>query len=182
MTIARGAPTGTSARSPRCRWPSPATRRDRHAEGSRAGGDIGGVLGAGLHIAGRHRAGDGISKGLLWVTKMVLPSGVSTNARGDWPTGCRRGPRSWCSHQDRHCVAAVLATKAVLLSCVNANPPGSDPRAISVGSLVLVLTSIVDNVSLPRLVTNPVLPSGVTSTSPGSEPTGMSVGPHLGSC
>ena len=56
---------------------------------------------------------------------------------------------------------------------------------MSVGSLVLVFTSIVDTVPLPGtigpgaskpLVTKAVLPSGVTATPIGRGPTGMSVG------
>ena len=38
---------------------------------------------------------------------------------------------------------------------------------MSVGCLVLVFTSIVDTVPLPRLVTKAVLPSGVTATPTG---------------
>jgi hypothetical protein len=47
---------------------------------------------------------------------------------------------------------------------------------MSVGSLVLVLTSIVDTVSLWVLPTRTVLPSGVSAIPPGPEPTVMSVG------
>src|SRR5512132_165867 len=47
---------------------------------------------------------------------------------------------------------------------------------MSVGFLVLVWTSIVDTVSLPRLATKTVLPSGVTASKAGSLPTVMSVG------
>src|SRR5881227_1935102 len=59
---------------------------------------------------------------------------------------------------------------------------------MSVGSLVLVLTSIVDTVPIlsgvgdsadttgPKLSTKPVLPSGVIAIEIGPVPTGMSVG------
>src|SRR5262245_58240924 len=68
-----------------------------------------------------------------------------------------------------------LVTKAVLPSGVTVTQDGYGPRRISVGSLALVSTSIVDTVPLPRLVTKAVLPSGVTATWDGSGPTGMSV-------
>src|SRR5262245_25933888 len=45
---------------------------------------------------------------------------------------------------------------------------------MSVGSLVLVFTSIVDTVPLSRSVTKRVLPSGVTTDTLGFEPTVMS--------
>ena len=65
---------------------------------------------------------------------------------------------------------------------VTATLTGADPTVMSVGSLVLVLTSMVDTVprgekgAAPRLVTKAVLPSGVTATAAGKEPTVMSSG------
>src|SRR5215216_6358141 len=47
---------------------------------------------------------------------------------------------------------------------------------MSVGSLVLVFTSIVDTVSPTRSPTKTVLPSGVNTIPSGGLPTGMSVG------
>src|SRR5262249_30618821 len=57
---------------------------------------------------------------------------------------------------------------------VTARLSGCVPTGISVGFLVLVLTSIVDTVSLCTLATKTVLPSGVTATPFGYLPTGMS--------
>jgi hypothetical protein len=62
---------------------------------------------------------------------------------------------------------------------VTATPTGKLPTAMSVGCLVLVLTSIVDTVPLPTLATKAVLPAGVTATPTGNVPTGMSVGCDL---
>src|SRR5919106_1285524 len=59
---------------------------------------------------------------------------------------------------------------------VTATPIGNEPTVMSVGSLVLVFTSIVDTVPLPLLVTKAVLPLGVTATPKGNEPTVTSAG------
>jgi hypothetical protein len=59
---------------------------------------------------------------------------------------------------------------------VIATPSGSVPTVMSVGSLVLVWTSIVDTVEPRMLVTKAVLPSGVIASPTGNDPTVMSVG------
>src|SRR5262249_47819154 len=71
---------------------------------------------------------------------------------------------------------ALLATKAVLPSGVIATPNGPEPTAISVGSLVLVFTSMVDTVPLAALATKAVLPSGVIATWTAPAPTVIAVG------
>src|SRR5262249_58184261 len=53
---------------------------------------------------------------------------------------------------------------------------GEEATAMSVGSFVLVFTSMVDTESLRLLATKAVLPSGVTTTPTGNVPTVMSVG------
>src|SRR5262245_8348283 len=68
------------------------------------------------------------------------------------------------------------ATSAVLPLGVIATPFGLPPTGMSLGFLVLVLTSIVDTVPLSLLVTNAVLPFGVIATQNARDPTAMSVG------
>src|SRR5262249_4039100 len=60
---------------------------------------------------------------------------------------------------------------------VSATPNGDDPTAMSLGFLVLDLTSIVDTeLGLPEWATKAVLPSGVTTSAAGVVSRAMAVG------
>src|SRR5262249_28090054 len=84
------------------------------------------------------------ASGLSWVTKTVLPSGVSATANGFAPTAVSVGFLVLVFTSIVDTVSLLtLATKAVLPSGVNASLPGIVPQAMSVGFFVLVLTSIV---------------------------------------
>src|SRR5262249_22977245 len=121
-----------------------------------------------------------------WVTKAVLPSGVSASPNAFGPTAMSAGflVRVLTSMVDTEPPNA-LATNAVLPSRViatpigiepNVTPAGTEPTAMSFGSLVLAVTSIVATEPPWLLVTNAVLPSGVNATPHGSRPTVMSLG------
>jgi hypothetical protein len=70
----------------------------------------------------------------------------------------RNGTRPMVA-QDRSGTSRELTLRT---NGVTATPLGNEPRAMSVGSLVLIFTSIADTVPSSWLVTKAVLPSGVT--------------------
>jgi hypothetical protein len=91
----------------------------------------------------------GATKGLAWVTKAVLPSGVIATANGFGPTGMSVGCLVLVFTSIVDIVSPLLlGTKRVLLSGVNPAPVGGKPSVMSSGCLVRVLTSIVESVPL----------------------------------
>src|SRR5262245_14164202 len=123
----------------------------------------------------------------LLVTKAVLPSGVSATSMGLLPTTTSEGRvvLLFASIVETELPAGpgtklsprlAAATSAGLPLCVIATPFGLPPTGMSLGFLVLVLTSIVDTVPLSLLVTYAVLPFGVIATQNARDPTAMSVG------
>src|SRR5215471_19885225 len=76
---------------------------------------------------------------------------------------------------------SALLTKAVLLSGVTATPAGVSPTVMSVGFLVLVVTSMVDTDPLPALETNAVARQRdrpATADTPGATPTSAPANPN----
>src|SRR5262249_49293015 len=104
--------------------PSPATGRNRHPEGPGADGDVAGVLRAGLHIDGRHRA-----RGVLVHFGVVGDEhGRAVRREGQLKGGRAAMSRGFFVLAFTSMVDTVslpqLARKAVLPSGVNTNPPG----------------------------------------------------------
>ena len=129
----------------------------------RADGDVGEVLGPGLHINRGHRVAGG--SGLVGEVRVGNEGGLAVRPH---PSGSRHGdvdgvlgPGLHVNRRDRP--AAVVSDEGVLPSGVTAIPNGPEPTVMSVGCLVLVFTSIVDTELLSWLVTKAVLPSGVTA-------------------
>src|SRR5262249_38684118 len=129
---------------------------------------------------------DTVSLALL-VTNAVLPSGVTATFMGLLPTKMAEGrvvlvfasiveTELPVGTGTRPSPALAWVTTAVLPSGVPATPFGFPPTAMSLGSFLLVFTSMVDTVPLSLLVTKAVLPSGVTTTQNAREPTKTSRG------
>src|SRR5215471_16452847 len=112
--------------------------------------------------------GAGVTRGLAWVTRRVLLSGVTVTPKGSGPTGMSLGSLVLVFTSNGNTVSrSLLATKTVLLSGVKSYPVMRKPSWMSSWSLVRVFTLIVDSEPLPKLPTKAVLPSGVTCTAEG---------------